>query len=765
MKIWNKTWIGMCGLVLLTICPATRAERYRWTGAVSSNYYDVGNWVYDSGSAPATALPTLNDITMFHSDATIFLSSDAANPSLSQWIAVRRNTDTTNHVTFSSGFLTAQQIVVAGGTDGILTVGKGADISVSREFLVGQGNAKGFLYLDGGKIASTVNLQVSGKSGLVEITDGGTLSTTQNVLLATAEAGTATLSLSGAGSVLTTQQIQAATAKNSTASLAITDGAKISATNQIMLGGTGAANTSEGASATLLLSGLGSELKTTSRMGISSGHQTTASATVSDDALLECDHLLVGHMTNSTKGTLDVSGGATIRTTTTTDGYGLFVGNGANSIGIATFSGTSTLLETNDVIICNNDTVTGQLNVLDGAIVRADEVRVGAVANSQSGSLVVENAALELTNRLTVGHGNNSSASATFRDTVSVNSSIYVGYGANSQGTLRVHQGTLLIGTHSVGTMGTTSDLLVGSNNTTGSVEVVDSIVNSRYIILGGNISSLSTSGSAVLNLVNSKTCGNTTVGSTGTLNFIGNSQYCSGVAGWTPRTFTLKSGGTLNFLATREGLGKFTNTNFHAEANSQITLGVDHGVTLLNAGDEVSYTLVTATGNFQWENANVAEGIWNVAVDSTAKTVTATLNEDFRLEDYAMNSGWQSWGGKSRGWLEIDGNFQQNYALELAVSGAEGNDLQALVEWLDDGYDTFSATLNDSGNILLSALEWSQRESQIFAWDFTSYNPHLQLTGLRGYDVPEPSTWLLFLGMFGSLLFRVCPLRQRCHP
>ncbi|MDO4575036.1 MAG: PEP-CTERM sorting domain-containing protein [Planctomycetia bacterium] len=719
------------------------AANSSWNNATGDSLYsNAGNW--SQGVPGSGEVAYLQDV-----GGDMILSSNPDSPNVVGIFAVRNDvTAEMVRVNLKSGYLTGSTVTMGNneGTHGALTVSKGAYLTVNTELAVGNGGYGSLTVNEGGGVIlgnSVTRFNIGNGSGAIGSTlnvNGGTLTSVRNFTINQ----DSSVNISNGGSMtITGTETNVIGAKAGTASLTISSGGSLTAkSGHLFIGNQDKADvvvtvTGEGSLMTL-------DTGNTYALGIGSVSGATGVLNIADKATVNAPRVLVGHVSdrydNFATGTLNLSGGAVL------NAYSVLIANGPYTHGHANVSGAGTVLKapvtvgTNinpgersaEMTVSDSATIIGAVTVGEyaGSYTNLGH-KVSAVLNARTGATFAGD--------IIVGNGASTLATMNVTSGTVFTKNITVSNGSGNDGALYVDGATLLVGTTQVGTMGSTNDITV---NTSGSATFTNgAIVNSRYLSLSG-----------VLNVADSFWCGNTTVGSAATANMIGNSAYCSGVDGWTARPFAV-SGGTLNLLANANGLPFLNTGSITVSTNSKINVGIDHGATLLQAASDKSWQLVEADGDFQWENGTHTNSIWSVAVDSTNKTVTASLNPAYNTGALEMNSGWAAITEyeSGRGWFNLTGSFGENYVLELGVSGLESSQLDAFASWLDAGYDTFDASVTEDNTILLSSMSFSALDSQVFAWDFTPYEiAGVSLTGFQAYYVPEPAAWLLLtLGLF----------------
>ncbi|MBQ6107230.1 MAG: PEP-CTERM sorting domain-containing protein, partial [Thermoguttaceae bacterium] len=206
---------------------------------------------------------------------------------------------------------------------------------------------------------------------------------------------------------------------------------------------------------------------------------------------------------------------------------------------------------------------------------------------------------------------------------------------------------------------------------------------------------------------------------------------------------------GILNMNATNDGFGKITAGTFtrYTQKESEINLGIDHGVLMTENYPAAGYEIVKATTVNNWAVNNAS--VWETTV--SGGTVTATLAENKKAGDLENGTIDVTGDLKIAGW--VDYTIPEGWNITMSFSGVTGDDeMENLANWINEGSGEMNFT--PVGNTL--NLFDVPAMSGILAWDFAGFNAlygaNVALESASAY-IPEPSTFvLLILGVFALL-------------
>ncbi|MDO4856858.1 MAG: PEP-CTERM sorting domain-containing protein [Thermoguttaceae bacterium] len=206
---------------------------------------------------------------------------------------------------------------------------------------------------------------------------------------------------------------------------------------------------------------------------------------------------------------------------------------------------------------------------------------------------------------------------------------------------------------------------------------------------------------------------------------------------------------GILNMNATNDGFGKITAGTFtrYTQKESEINLGIDHGVLMTENYPAAGYEIVKATTVNNWAVNNAS--VWETTV--SGGTVTATLAENKKAGELENGTIDVTGDLKIAGW--VDYTIPEGWNITMSFSGVTGDDeMENLANWINEGSGEMNFT--PVGNTL--NLFDVPAMSGILAWDFAGFNAlygaNVALESISAY-VPEPSAFLLLLlGVFALL-------------
>ncbi|MBR0191782.1 MAG: hypothetical protein IJQ31_06935 [Thermoguttaceae bacterium] len=204
---------------------------------------------------------------------------------------------------------------------------------------------------------------------------------------------------------------------------------------------------------------------------------------------------------------------------------------------------------------------------------------------------------------------------------------------------------------------------------------------------------------------------------------------------------------GILNMYATDDGFGTITAGTFnrYTQKESEINLGIDHGVLMTENYPADGYQIVKATTVNNW--AVNDSSVWETNV--SGGTVTATLAENKKAGDTEDGTVEVTDDLQIAGW--VDYTIPEGWNLAMSFSGVTGGDeMENLASWINEGREDVAFT--PAGNSL--TLFDMPAMSGVLAWDLAGFNAlygaNLALESVSVY-VPEPSAFLLLLlGAFG---------------
>jgi len=207
---------------------------------------------------------------------------------------------------------------------------------------------------------------------------------------------------------------------------------------------------------------------------------------------------------------------------------------------------------------------------------------------------------------------------------------------------------------------------------------------------------------------------------------------------------------GILNLNASNTGFGTLTVGTLarFTKKESEINIGIDHGVSMIQNFPATGYEIIKATKINNWVVND--SSVWKPTV--SGGTVTVTPDASKKAEG-VLGSGEVTItdGLKMAGWAEY--NIPEHWNIAMSFNGATSADeVESLAAWLNEG----SGGLNYQAYGNSVTLYDLPASSGIYAWDFTDFNAqygaNLSLGSVTAY-IPEPSTFvLLALGIFALL-------------
>lgn len=294
---------------------------------------------------------------------------------------------------------------VGNGATGTLTVSNGGVLNMTNGLLsVGlNASGKGTLNINGGTVtnpAAAIRLGFNGATGELNITNGGSLTTTMlNHIGQTdvAGAGKGIVNISGAGSIWT---ISAGT-PGASGNLALGRGAGAEGTITISNGGKMVYRSADqgapafgyqGGTGAMTVRGTGSLFDTATGLTLGEGAGSTGTLTITDNAMVNSttNNVLVGHFGGT--GTLNISNGGQL----TTD-RDVFVGNSGNSTGTLNITSGGKLVMTNAAYLnigaqaAGTGTVDGVGSEVTGAGLTVGQAATGLLTLSNGGKVTASN--------------------------------------------------------------------------------------------------------------------------------------------------------------------------------------------------------------------------------------------------------------------------------------------------------------------------------------------------------------------------------------
>lgn len=204
---------------------------------------------------------------------------------------------------------------------------------------------------------------------------------------------------------------------------------------------------------------------------------------------------------------------------------------------------------------------------------------------------------------------------------------------------------------------------------------------------------------------------------------------------------------GILNMNATDDGFGTITAGTFtrNTAKESEINLGIDHGVLMTENYPAAGYEIVKAATVNNWAVNDAS--VWETTV--SGGTVTATLAEDKKAGEVEDGTVEVTDDLQIAGW--VDYTIPEGWNFAMSFTGVTGGDeMENLANWINEGREDVAFT--PAGNSL--TLYDMPAMSGILAWDLAGFNAlygaNIALESVSAY-IPEPSAFLLLLlGAFG---------------
>ena len=533
----------------------------------------------------------------------------------------------------------AAGVRVGNGAAGTLTISNGGALNMQDGLLSVGLNAggNGTLNINGGTVGSaTVNnplaaLRVgyNGATGTVNITNGGTLTTTnlQNIgQTDTAGAGTATVNISGAGSTWTiaagpdaghSGNLVVGNGAGAHGTITISDGGKLSYSSLV----NGPALIGHGGTGTVTVTGVGSIFESVKGATVGNAAGSTGTLTVTNGAAatFTTNNLIVGYQGGT--GTLNISNGGTV-----TSAISVFVGNTAGSNGTLNINGGGQLNITNgwlEVGAQGNATATidGQ-----GSQVNANGFVVGTV---QTGTATLSNGAVVNSGTFaTIGQAaGTGTLNITSGGKLITGSVISVGWDRGN-GTLNVTGAGSRIESNKI-EMG----IDTGSGAATGTITIADgAVMKSPEIIIGYN-----TGGNGTLNIGTGGAAGTVDgaiqmSGASSTINFNHNQANYTFVS--TIGDSTLGGGapvsGSVNFIGT--GTTTLTAVNTYS-----LPTNVNAGQLVIAEGASIANSSLTTVNS--GAALSGAGAVGNVLVKSGA-TIMPTNLRTLTVKNVTFDAG-----------------------------------------------------------------------------------------------------------------------------
>nr|MCR5164909.1 hypothetical protein [Thermoguttaceae bacterium] len=508
--------------------------------------------------------------------------------------------------------------------------------------------------------------------------------------------------------------------------------------------------------------------------GVTIGNQGTGTLNITGGSLT-CNELKVG---NSGTGVLTVNGDAATTSVTA----------GSMTISTAGEGETSTATIASGTVTVSGGTTVGKngtLNLSGGTL-------SGACTVNGNGTLNFSGGTIKGGGNLTIGPGtlnvkdSTADAPAAIENEVVINTTGTVN--VNSPLTLNANKSLTLNGTMDIGEGGkfsvaTTNQVFrAGQGTATPTLNIHDGGVlevsgGTRFLMgdSGTSVVTINIDGEgSLLKYTGTAECalgfhgtGKTTVSNGGQISTV-NLQVGTNnnnVAGVLPSELTIVGKGSavtstgtvnigsanqkgiLNMNATDDGFGTLTAVTFtrNTAKESEINLGIDHGVLMTENYPAAGYEIVKATTVNNWAVNDAS--VWETNV--SGGTVTATLAEDKKAGEVEDGTVEVTDDFQIAGW--VDYTIPEGWNLAMSFSGMTGGDeMESLANWINEGRE--DVAFIPAGNSL--NLYDMPATSGILAWDLAGFNAlygaNLALESVSAY-VPEPSAFLLLLlGVFG---------------
>ena len=331
--------------------------------------------------------------------------------------------------------LTLSRGGVALANDEIIdTVGNTINTPTSySKLVVGQQGTGELIITDGGEVTAANQMQIasdSGSTGTLTVRNGGILTTNSGYdHIGGAVGSTGTVTVTGTGSLWTSSGMTVGI-NGGTGHVNVTDGGTVSTTG-LYLGSKDYLSTTAG-TGTVTIDGSGSSLTSTGPVSV--GQDGTGTLTLKNDATGSfASSLQVGENADSS-GTLRVESGATLNT------GNIYIGNQAGATGQATVTGSgSQWIGSNQLNVGLRGA--GSLTVSDAGVARFGAIDIGR-ANGASGSVLVESGgSLTVTGMVTAGYDAGATGSITVTGANSSFSADALSLGSSGLGSLTVTDG------------------------------------------------------------------------------------------------------------------------------------------------------------------------------------------------------------------------------------------------------------------------------------------------------------------------------------
>lgn len=208
------------------------------------------------------------------------------------------------------------------GTTGALSVTDNASVQIDTYALVGYQGAGMLNVTSGGTFTTTQDLNIANTAtaqGTLNVTSGGTVTTTTNAYVSYGNAATANATVTGANSAWNISGFLEV-GHDGTGTLNVTDGGSVTAAQSTALGVTSSAT------GNILVSGTGSALNTGTAFYL--GHTGAGNLTIASGGAVAADNFNVGFAATGV-GTLNLNSGGTLRI------GGLTQGNGSGTLTLA----------------------------------------------------------------------------------------------------------------------------------------------------------------------------------------------------------------------------------------------------------------------------------------------------------------------------------------------------------------------------------------------------------------------------------------------